>query len=67
MGKFKGDKRKTRSFKPVILKYAAAPKCEPEYFKETSNIFKMTFLKVVSWKTFKKFAQNLQTPTQFSF
>lgn len=40
-GSSKGTKeKKTGSFKPVILKYAAAPKCEPEYFKETSNILK---------------------------
>lgn len=43
MGKFKGDKwrkKKKGSFKPVILKYAVAPKCEPEYIKETSNVLK---------------------------
>lgn len=39
-GSSKGTKEKTGSFKPVILKYALAPKCEPEYIKETSNILK---------------------------
>lgn len=43
MGKFKGDKRKTTSFKLVILKYAVVTKCEPEYFKETSDILKWLF------------------------
>lgn len=39
--------------KPVVLKYAAALKCVPEYFKVTSNIFINKF--VIDLQTGKHF------------